>query len=184
MKNYTLKSGKELIIRQAQAGDAATLLKYIETTSGESDFLTFGPGEFTLTLEQEASYLQACIEAPNCLYLIGELDGKVVATCHCNSSPRPRLRHLAELGMSTLKAHWGQGVGRRMLNYLVAWAYDNPGLKKLDLGVRTDNTTAISLYRKMGFQEEGIRKRQLSLHGKYYDTLWMGLDVTKRDSSD
>ena len=29
--------------------DAAAMLEYLEAVSGESDFLTFGPGEFELT---------------------------------------------------------------------------------------------------------------------------------------
>ena len=178
MKTYPLATGRDLIIREAQPDDATELLQYIEQTSGESDFLTFGPGEFSLTLEQERSYLQSCIDAPNALYTVGELSGKIVATCHCHSSPRRKLRHLAEMGMSTLKAHWGKGIGRAMLSHMMGWAHNNPELSKLDLGVRTDNTKAISLYRKLGFQEEGVRKKQHFINGQYYDVMWMGLDVS------
>ena len=50
-----LKSGEELVIREAAPEDAATLLDFVDQVSRESDYLTFGPGEFGITLERSRS---------------------------------------------------------------------------------------------------------------------------------
>lgn len=52
-------------------------------------------------------------------------------------------------------AFHGQGIGRRLLDELVAFA----GNGTVFLEVRTDNAPAIALYRSAGFVEVGLRKR-------------------------
>jgi len=52
-------------------------------------------------------------------------------------------------------AFQGQGIGRRLLDELLAFA----GNGTVFLEVRTDNAPAIALYRSAGFVEVGLRKR-------------------------
>ena len=40
-------------IRKAESRDAEALVEYINIVAGESDFLTFGPGEWDKTVESE-----------------------------------------------------------------------------------------------------------------------------------
>jgi ribosomal-protein-alanine acetyltransferase len=58
-------------------------------------------------------------------------------------------------------AYQGRGVGRRMLDELLKIAADSV----VHLEVRTDNATAISLYRSVGFTEVGVRKRYYRISG-------------------
>ncbi len=55
---HPLADGRILLIRPATAADAATLLDYVEAVGGESDFLSFGPGEFGLSLAEEQAFLE------------------------------------------------------------------------------------------------------------------------------
>jgi len=52
-RKVRLNDGRVLVIREAAAEDARALLTYVEAVSGESDFLSFGPGEFELTEAEE-----------------------------------------------------------------------------------------------------------------------------------
>ncbi|NMB24181.1 MAG: hypothetical protein GX986_01465 [Firmicutes bacterium] len=54
----TLNSGERLLIRETTTADAPQLIAYIEAVASESDFLTFGPGEFGITIEQEKAHLR------------------------------------------------------------------------------------------------------------------------------
>ncbi len=56
-RRFTPNDGRTVEIRAAVPADAAAMLEYLEAVSGESDFLTFGPGEFELTEAQEAEHL-------------------------------------------------------------------------------------------------------------------------------
>ena len=58
------------MIRVGVPDDAAAMLEYLECVSGESDFLTFGPGEFEMTAAQEAAHLATVREAPDHLHIV------------------------------------------------------------------------------------------------------------------
>lgn len=48
----------EINIRKAVSSDAAALIGYLETIGGESDFLTFGQGEFGRSIEEEEKFIE------------------------------------------------------------------------------------------------------------------------------
>ena len=74
----TIKGGRRLVIREADGKDAGPVLAYIDVISRETDFLTFGPGEFTLTEQEETDHLEKCKSKENALYLLALLEGAVV----------------------------------------------------------------------------------------------------------
>lgn len=69
-------------------------------------------------------------------------------------------------------AFQGQGVGRRLLDELLAYA----GGGTVYLEVRTDNAAAIGLYRSAGFVEVKLRKSYYRMSGA--DAYTMRRDVT------
>jgi [ribosomal protein S18]-alanine N-acetyltransferase len=58
-------------------------------------------------------------------------------------------------------AYQGRGIGRRLLDELLNFAGD----AVVHLEVRTDNATAIGLYRSVGFTEVGLRRRYYRVSG-------------------
>jgi hypothetical protein len=57
-KTHELVDGLRLFIREATAEEARSVLDYVQQVCGESDFLTFGPGEFGFGEQQEKEFLQ------------------------------------------------------------------------------------------------------------------------------
>lgn len=47
------------------------------------------------------------------------------------------------------------------------------GLEKIELHVYTTNDPVIALYKKFGFEEEGVIKKYRKLDGEYFDCLSM-----------
>jgi RimJ/RimL family protein N-acetyltransferase len=58
---------------------------------------------------------------------------------------------------------------------MIQWARDNPVIHRLEFVVYTHNTRAIHLYRKLGFEEEGIRKEAYFKDGRFVDALMMAM---------
>ena len=170
-----LKNGRMLSIREAAIEDAGAVLDYVEGISGESDYLSFGPGEFELSVPEEEAYLRKCRDSDNQLYLLGLVDGVVASALTFSAGRRPRVRHSGEFGLSVRKRYWGLGVGSLMLDTLIDWAKDTEIITKINLRVRTDNQRAIQLYEGKGFVREGTICMEMLLDGKYYDHHWMGL---------
>lgn len=172
-----LRNGTVLLIREAVPEDAPALLGYIQAISGESSFLTFGPGEFELTEAKEEKVLRRYRDSDNQLYLLGLVDDSIVTALSFSAGRRPRVRHSGELGMSVRKPYWGLGIGSCMLDTLIEWARATLSIKKINLRVRTDNRRAIQLYKGRGFVREGTIRKEIFLDGQYYDLYWMGLEL-------
>lgn len=175
MAEYTLRSGATLVTATPEVFDAAALLAYVEQVAGESDFLTFGPGEHGLTLADEVAFLEGAASSGRFMRK-ATVDGALVAFLDLRRPPRPRVHHTGEFGLSVRKDFWRQGVGRILLEELLAWAAA-AGMRKIDLRVRADNVGAQALYRRLGFVEEGRVTRAMQLRGELFDELIMGRPI-------
>ena len=176
-RRFTQGDGRSAEIRVAQPADAAAMLAYLEAVSGESDFLTFGPGEFELDEAQETAYLRHAQAALDQLYVIGTIDAKIIASLTFSLGSRQRTRHSGEFALAVRAACWGLGIGALMLDVLVDWARANGTVRKIALKVRTDNTRGVALYRRLGFVTEGTLRREICVRGVYYDLFYMGLQL-------
>ena len=168
-----LKDGAELLVREAVPDDAESLLAYVHRASGESDMLTFGPGEFELSVEQERAFLESVQRDPRQVYLVGLLGDEIVSSANVTAGSRRRVQHVGELGISVAKAAWNRGVGTVMVEALLVWSRA-AGISKMNLQVRTDNAAAIRLYQKCGFEIEGTLRDALRVGGQDYDVFCMG----------
>jgi RimJ/RimL family protein N-acetyltransferase len=73
-------------------------------------------------------------------------------------------------------AAWrARGVGAALVAAAIDWARAR-GLHKLTLSVFPHNQAAIALYRKFGFEEEGLHPKHMRrANGELWDLLDMGL---------
>ena len=175
--NFQTRIGETVLIREARGEDAARLLEYIHAISVESEYLTFGQGEFVMTVEQEIQFLEHCANQSNAIYLIAEVDSKIVGTATFAGGSRPRLKHVGEFGVSVLRAYWGNGIGTALVQSILDWSKQTGIIRKVDLKVRADNMSAIHVYKKLGFSIEGIQSRSLCIDGIFYDSILMGYKV-------
>lgn len=168
---------EEVIIRRANRSDAEKLVEYLNVIGGQSDYLTFGAGEFGKSVEQEEEYIENISEGDNAVSLVAELNGKIVGNLNFSGGPRKRTEHAGEFGVSVLNDYWGYGIGEKLIKYLIDWSKDSKIIRKINLRVRTDNARGIKLYTKLGFIEEGTIKRDFLIDGEFYDSLMMGLPI-------
>lgn len=61
------------------------------------------------------------------------------------------------------------------MNEFVMWARQNGITKKISLVTNENNTKAIDLYKKLGFEKEGLLKKDNFIRGTYHNTVVMGL---------
>lgn len=174
---HSLRDGTTLLIRRAGVADAAALLDYLEAVSRESDFLSFGPGEFGLSLAEEEAFLQKVATSRNELYIVGSLNGSIVSSLTFSAGERPRDRHRGEFGISVRKEYWGLGIASLMLDRLLDWARSTQTISKINLRVRVDNERAIRLYERKGFVREGMISREAFIRGEYFSDYHMGLEL-------
>lgn len=100
-------------------------------------------------------------------------DERVVGWCDVFPEDNPRQSHRGGLGMGLLPEFRGQGIGSKLLDAVLKQAKQF-GLEKVELNVYTTNLPAIALYKKFGFEQEGLIKKYRKLDGQYFDCLAMG----------
>lgn len=169
----TLKNGETLHLRNVKLEDAARIISFVKAVGAETDFLTFGPGEFNKTVAEEEVIISAHLAAPNRIFIAATIDDEIVGILNVNASAKPRLQHNGEFGISVLKKHWSKGIGRHLMEAMLNWAERTPIIRKLSLKVLANNKTAFQLYQRMGFVQEGHLKEDTFVKGVYQDAYVM-----------
>jgi RimJ/RimL family protein N-acetyltransferase len=166
----------DFIVREATPDDAPQIIDHVVRISNEpNNNILMSPGEFTMTIEEEAALLAEYAAADNAVYLIAEADGKIIGSLNCRGGKRSANRHNAALGIVVNKDWRDRGVGTALMERVIDWARASGVVTRLELEVFTDNGRAVHVYEKVGFQIEGRKVRAYFKEGVYVDAYVMAL---------
>lgn len=99
-------------------------------------------------------------------------ENQVIGWCDVFPEENPRQAHRGGLGMGILPEFRGKGIGTRLLGKVIEKSKVF-GLEKIELHVYTSNEAAIRLYKKLGFEVEGLVKNYRKLNEESFDCLLM-----------
>lgn len=177
-KSYKLKNGASVVIRTVKESDAEAFLNLGKSIMSEEIYSLTQADELNLTIEQEQAWLKSNIEKEGHLVLVAEIDLKIIGQLDFSNGRRKRNSHTGDFGMGVHKDFRGLGIGTLLLKTLIEWAKDNSQIEKINLCVHQTNDRAIATYKKIGFQIEGVRTKDLKYpNGVYVDTVLMGLHL-------
>jgi RimJ/RimL family protein N-acetyltransferase len=172
---FTTKDGRPGVVRPARPSDAKACLAVVwEATQERPRTLMTTPEEFWSVRQWRKHRMDW---GENGVWLVAEVDGKVVASLGCDRARRPREKHLCEFGVTVGRAFRGVGVGRAMLETLEVWARES-GVEKIMLRVFDTNVRARGLYEKMGYLSEGLERRAVKFPDEYVDAIRMAKFLT------
>lgn len=162
------------IIRSANENDAKALSEIRVQIDGETENLDREKGEAYIDELGFKQLIKEDTETTHNLFLVCEINGRIVGFSRCEGNLLKRMSHKVEFGVCVLKDFWGYGIGTNLLKETITWA-DTNAIKKITLSVLETNKKAILLYKNYGFQEEGVlEKDKLLSDGNYYNTVIMG----------
>jgi [ribosomal protein S5]-alanine N-acetyltransferase len=95
-------------------------------------------------------------------------DGAIVGMININEIVRATFQS-GYLGYSAVAAYAGQGYMREGLELVLARAFTELGLHRLEANIQPDNQASIALVRGAGFVREGFSERYLKLGGRWRD---------------
>ena len=155
-ENLKLKSGIQIVIREAEVSDALKLnaLKraYIKHTSA----LPLTLDEYPDDVDNETNLIQAYRNSPNSVLLIAESDSELIGNIDVTGSMRLKMAHTGMIGMG-IKEKWrNQGLGTALIKCAIKWANNNAEIKLLWLDVYSANELGLNLYKNTGFKVSGI----------------------------
>lgn len=169
------KSGQTYFVRSAHGKDAAKVLVCAKEIIGERIYSVTSPEEYYVGLEEEIGFLEGYRKDPSRLFVIAETEAReVIGTLDFAPGYLIQHRHWGEFGMGVLADYRGEGIGLALLNALLDWAEQCPTLDKICLSVHANNLAAIELYKRAGFEIEGIKRRDTRFStGEYVDAVLM-----------
>lgn len=175
IREIKLKNGTTCIVRSPEESDAEVMLIHTRKTAGETHFLTRYEEEVETTPERQLRMIKEMREDESRLLLSAFVEGRPVATIGLNGvSGHIKMRHRATFGLFVEQEYWGMGLGSLLIEEVIKAAQEMD-YEQLELGVFADNERARALYRKMGFEEWGRKKRAYRLKdGTYVDEIVMG----------
>jgi len=105
--------------------------------------------------------------------LVALHQGSVIGNIGLEQYSRIRRSHAGNLGMGVAQAWQGKGVGSMLLAAALDIADNWMNLHRVELSVYADNEAAIGLYRKFGFDTEGLFRDYAVRDGVWVDALSM-----------
>ncbi|WP_107841288.1 GNAT family N-acetyltransferase [Metasolibacillus meyeri] len=158
-------------IRKATACDAEQIVKVIANAE-ESGFMLFSPGERQVNAEGMAKRIDNMNRQQKSAFLVAQEDSTILGYMVVQDDVPQRIAHRAYLVIGVHSDSRGKGVGKALFNFATHWAKE-VGLHRLELTVLVKNTVAVQLYKKMGFEVEGVKKHSLYIDGQYEDEYYM-----------
>jgi ribosomal-protein-alanine N-acetyltransferase len=77
------------------------------------------------------------------------------------------------------KEEWGKGYAKEATLKIINYCFEELGIRKITLGLISENLNALKLYEKIGFETEGKYKSHVNYHNTYYDVIRMALFNSK-----
>ena len=169
IKTFTAKDGRKVILRTPKWEDLDDFLEAINSLVDEgADILRTQK----VSREEEIEWLSHVLshmERGEMLYVVGEVDGKVVGLSEM-SRRSGRESHVGVLGIAIRQGFREVGLGTEMMKTLVERA-PQMGLKVLLLSTFATNERAFHVYKKVGFVETGRIPRRFFKDGGYVDEI-------------
>lgn len=151
-KYHDLPDGRQVFLRFPDPEyHAAPLIDFLKTVCGETDFLAQAADEVTFTEEAEKEFLKKTNADPNSLMILAEVNGELAGNCSLTIGEKRREAHRGTVGIALYEKYWGLGLGTLMMEALIGVA-NQKGLCFVELEVVADNTRAVKLYEKLGFE--------------------------------
>ncbi|KAF5382485.1 hypothetical protein D9615_002996 [Tricholomella constricta] len=81
----------------------------------------------------------------------------------------------ATFGIAILPKFWHKGYGQEIGNFMVDYAFQHLASHRVSLTVFEGNERAITLYKRIGFVEEGRTRKLVWIDGGWRDLIHMGI---------
>lgn len=159
----------DVTLRRLTAGDVAVYRTF------RLGALRATPSAFTSSwAEEEARSPAWSVQRLEANFILGAFAPDLCGTAGLSVPTRVQERHKATLfGMAVAAGVAGRGIGRRLVDGILAHAASLPHVRQVILSVTAGNASAERLYLGCGFTAYGREPRAVLVDGEFFDKLLM-----------
>lgn len=111
------------------------------------------------------------------MFSIETLDGELVGGINLNSIDERN--GTFSIGMQIDKDHRGKGLGTAAMGMVLKYAFLERRLNKYFGHVLEGNVASATMLKKLGCQQEGVRRQMIYTDGRYHDEILFGLTLSE-----
>lgn len=160
-------------LRELIPKDAAALLCLQHRLDQETSYMMLAPGERRTGIPQVEERIADYTKAETSLLIGAEADGELAGYLSVEGGTFSRNKHSAYIVIGILKAYQSMGIGSGLFREMELWV-KRSGIVRLELTVMQHNEQAVALYKKQGFEIEGLKRKSLLVDGQWVDEYYMG----------
>lgn len=159
-------------VRQIKVDDAEKYMELYRKLDEETNFRLYEPNERKISLSDQKKEIEALSKSKNSIIIVAEDGDELVGYLSAFGRSQSRIKHIVTIGIAILQSHVGKGIGTMLFQEVEAWAKEH-NKHRLELTVMENNPSAYGLYRKMGFEIEGLKRDSLLVDGEYINDIYM-----------
>ena len=159
-------------VRHIKIEDAEKYMNLYSKLDDQTDFRLYEPNERKISISQQIKEIESLIGNDNSTIIVAQDGDLLVGYLSAYGRGQARIKHIVNIGIAILQSHSRQGIGTMLFEEVEAWARKH-NKHRLELTVMENNPNAYGLYRKMGFEVEGLKKDSMFIDGKYINDIYM-----------
>ena len=181
-ENYFWQSSK-IRLRPMRSDDWE--LRHQESTDSEGFRLMNYTIELPKSPEMDQEWVERGIdfkeEDARLMFAIESLSGQLVGGI--NLGGKDQKNGTFGFGLRVYRPYRRKGYAEDAVRIILRYAFHELRFQKCNSSCVETNKASIALHQKLGFKEEGIRRRTIYTNGKYYDQILFGLTIEEFDGS-
>lgn len=127
------------------------------------------------TMEAIREFVANCTNDPNVIFLAIRVKEGDKHIGNIKLHKINRIHRTAEISiMIGDKNYWRKGYGQEAIRLLCDYAFHTLDLHKITAECYENNLGSLNVFRRAGFKEEGIRKKQYLYNNQYVDAYMLG----------
>jgi len=159
-------------IREIVQSDREAYKNLRSALDTESTMWGAEPGERENLGDYAGCQFDAVLDSTINTIFVAEYNKELLGFLSLETSEWKSLLCTAELMVGVLSSHQRKGVSSKLFEFSELWA-SNRGIHRIELLVLAKNVSAIGLYQKLGYIQEGIRKESSRMGNHFLDEIYM-----------
>jgi RimJ/RimL family protein N-acetyltransferase len=171
-------STERLLLRPFAKSDREAVLDLYS----DNETMRYWSKEPIMSLEEADSLIEQEIEWPSkekCFnWAVAQPDSNLLIGKICLFHLSERNRR-AEIGYLLNRRFWGRGYMTEALTFVLRFAFDEQGMHRMEADTDPENLASLALLERFGFVREGLFHDRWYVHGKWHDSVMLGLLASK-----
>ena len=174
-----IKTGEKVILRHLKKTDKDGVWKNFNDVLEEGAYLpVFTP--VLSEVEKDSWYENIIREKELCI--VAEIktlksSSNIIGQCEISNLEWEAAAHVGNLGIIVAKKYRDLGIGYNLIDLAIRESKKINNKEKIILSCFSTNERAIYLYKKLGFQVVGVRKKNFYMNSTYYDEIILELRI-------